>query len=456
MPTQPDILVVLSDQQRPDSCGVFGQRLEVTPVLDALASDGVAFEESFTVQPLCGPSRSVLQTGRMPTSSGCWRNGRSLPQDVDTLATRLGDLGYWTGYIGKWHLASDGGYLPKPGGGATRFATRAIPPERRGGFSDLWVAADALEMTSGPYQGHLFDGNGDKVALHGYRVDAVTDIAIEALQHRTDDRPRLLFVSYLEPHHQNNRFRSIGPKGWASRFSDHDVPGDLVGRFGDWRWNYSEYLACCASIDANLGRLIGTLRTSGELDDTLVVYSSDHGSHFRTRNLEYKRTAHDASIRVPLVLRGPGFRGGERIGSLTSNLDLVPTLVAAAGGGDPGLPGAPLQSVVAGDVDRDAVLIQVSESQIGRALRTKDHTYAVRAPGIDPWAGYKRSAAGTYRDHLLYDLRLDPAQRHNLTRDPDTAALRADLGERLCDEIERVEGARPRLSHGSPRLSLAR
>lgn len=414
-------------------------------MLDDLASEGVVFDESFTVQPLCGPARSVLQTGRMPTSTGCWRNGRSLPAGADTLATRLGALGYWTGYIGKWHLASDSGYLPDPRSKSTRFAASAIPPGRRGGYRDLWMAADSLEATSGPYEGHLFDGDGNRVELHGYRVDAITDLAIAALCCRSDDRPRLLFVSYLEPHHQNNRFRSIGPKGWARRFADHDVPADLVGRFGDWRWNYPEYLACCASIDANLGRLVQTLKDSGELDRTLVVYSSDHGSHFRTRNLEYKRTAHDASIRVPLVLRGPGFRGGMRVGSLTSNLDLVPTLVAAAGGGDPGLHGVPLQRVMAGEVDRDAVLVQLSESQVGRALRTRDHTYSVKAPGVDPWAGYRRSASEEYREHLLYDMGSDAAQRHNLVGDPSTAALRADLAQRLCDEIEHVEGVRPRI-----------
>lgn len=93
MPKQPNVLVVLSDQQRPDSCGVFGQRLDVTPNLDALAADGVAFDNSFTVQPLCGPSRAAMQTGVMPTTIGCWRNGRSLPAETTTLASALGALG---------------------------------------------------------------------------------------------------------------------------------------------------------------------------------------------------------------------------------------------------------------------------------------------------------------------------------------------------------------------------
>ena len=89
----PNVLVVLTDQQRPDSCGVFGQRLPVTPVLDGLAARGVAFEQAFTVQPVCGPARASLQTGWYPTRIGCWRNGLALPSGVTTLADRLRELG---------------------------------------------------------------------------------------------------------------------------------------------------------------------------------------------------------------------------------------------------------------------------------------------------------------------------------------------------------------------------
>ena len=107
--TRPNVIVVLSDQQRPDSCGVFGQHLPVTPRLDALAGAGVAFDEAFTVQPVCGPARAAIQTGLHPTRTGCWRNGIALPPGEPTLADRMGALGYQTGYIGKWHLASNRG-----------------------------------------------------------------------------------------------------------------------------------------------------------------------------------------------------------------------------------------------------------------------------------------------------------------------------------------------------------
>ena len=236
---QPNVLVVLSDQQRPDSCGVYGQRLDVTPRLDRLAADGVVFDEAFTVQPVCGPSRAALQTGRYPTTLGCWRNGIALPPGVPTLADRLHGLGYQTGYVGKWHLASNRGRNPAPDRRAGRFERRPVPVDRRGGYRDVWVAADALELTSGPTSGHLFDEVGQRVELRGFRVDALGDLAIDRLRRLDPSRPFLMVVSFLEPHHQNNRLRTIGPDGWARRFAGFDRPADLPRWRGDWRWNYA-------------------------------------------------------------------------------------------------------------------------------------------------------------------------------------------------------------------------
>jgi arylsulfatase A-like enzyme len=310
--------------------------------------------------------------------------------------------------------------------------------------------ADSLEATSLPYRGHVFDGDGNKVELTGFRVDGLTDLVIDALRGRADEeRPFFMFVSFLEPHHQNNRFRTIGPKGWAKRFGDYDVPADLKGTLGDWRWNYAEYLACCASIDANLGRITDALERMGKLDNTLIVYSSDHGSHFRTRNLEYKRSPHDASIRVPLVVRGPGFRGGRRSDALVSSLDLLPTLVSAAGAAPVPGDGQPLQEFLDGRATRTSALVQISESQVGRALRTERHTYAVTGKGLGRLARYRDPAADVYEEYLLYDNVEDPAQRHNLAGTAETAELRRTLATQLEDEIERLEGTRPRVLVGS-------
>ncbi|NLA37440.1 MAG: sulfatase-like hydrolase/transferase, partial [Actinobacteria bacterium] len=406
---RPNVLVVMSDQQRPDSCGVFGQRLDVTPNLDALASRGVAFDNAFTVQPVCGPSRSAIQTGRYPTATGTWRNGLALPDDTDTVADVMARAGYATGYVGKWHLGSNRG----PRLSADRIVERnergPVPPSRRGGYRDVWLAADAIEHTSGAFGGHVFDEEGRRVALDGYRVDALTDLAIDRIDSLPRGRPYFMCVSFLEPHHQNDRFRVIGPKGWARRFGGFDLPGDLSRWRGDWRWNYAEYLAACASIDANLGRLLDTLTRRGDLDNTVVIYTSDHGSHFRTRNLEYKRSCHDASLRIPLVVAGPGFEGPSRRRELVSVLDLLPTIATAAGTPVSGIDGVALQT----SGDRQDLLVQISESQIGRALRTHRYTLGVRSPERNPLAGHLRSASDRYRVTHLYDNLEDPHQRHN-------------------------------------------
>jgi uncharacterized sulfatase len=136
--SSPNVLVVLSDQQRPDSCGVFGQRLSVTPRLDALAADGVAFDEAFTVQPVCGPARAALQTGWYRTTTGCWRNGIALPPGTETVADRMRRLGYQTGYVGKWHLASNRGHALPADRPIARFEREPVPEEGRGGYRDVW------------------------------------------------------------------------------------------------------------------------------------------------------------------------------------------------------------------------------------------------------------------------------------------------------------------------------
>ena len=106
MNNQPNIIFVLSDQQRWDTLGCYGQELDVTPNLDRMASEGTRFEHAFTCQPVCGPARACLQTGRHATEIGCFRNSIALPVEVQTIARCLSGSGYETGYIGKWHLAS--------------------------------------------------------------------------------------------------------------------------------------------------------------------------------------------------------------------------------------------------------------------------------------------------------------------------------------------------------------
>jgi len=428
--SKPNIVFVFSDQQRWDTVGCYGQPLPITPNLDRMAAEGVRFDRAFTPQPVCGPARSCLQTGRYATENRCHINNTRLPAGQRTIAHALSEAGYEVGYIGKWHLASCG-----PSGGVDDFKTRPIPPDRRGGYDDYWLASDLLEFTSHAYDGHMFDGEDNRREFPPgrYRADVLTDWALEYLQTRDGERPFFLFLSYIEPHHQNDANHYQGPKGSKERFADFVPPADLAAlNTGDWREEYPDYLGCVHALDANLGRIRAELERLGLAADTLVIYTSDHGSHFRTRVGEYKRACHDACIRVPMIACGPGFRGGKVIDELVSLIDLPPTILST-GDAEPlnGMRGRPLQPLAAGQAsDRPKeIFLQISESQCGRAIRTDRWKYSVRAPGeiADPFT----PASSVYVEEYLYDLHADPHELSNLVATPELADLRAELAETL-------------------------
>ncbi len=425
---KPNILFFFSDQQRWDTVGCYGQQLNLTPNLDRMASEGVLFRNAFTCQPVCGPARAALQTGKYPTEMGCFTNHRMLPMDEKTIAHHLSDSGYSVGYIGKWHLASFG-----PIGGEDDFRIRAVPPERRGGYKDFWLASDTLESTSHSYDGYMFNSEMERVDFPEgrYRADAQTDWVINYLNDYDKPDPFFLFVSYIEPHHQNDHKHYEGPHGSKETYKNFTVPGDLAETEGDWREEYPDYLGCINSLDTNLGRILDTLEAKGILEDTLVIYTSDHGSHFRTRNREYKRSCHEGCVRIPMVIRGPGFTGGNEVRDLVSLMDLPPAILNSGGVQPPeSMKGNSLNRLAEGDNANwpQEVFIQISESQVGRAVRTDRWKYSVTAPDKD---ARNDAASDRYVEDFLYDLNEDPHEKNNLVRDPAYAQVRADLAERL-------------------------
>jgi len=435
MSDRPNILIFFTDQQRPDSIGCYGQALPTTPNLDALAADGVRFDRAYTPNPLCGPCRASLQTGLYPTATGCHVNNIRMSVDADTVAKQLSSAGYAVGYLGKWHLASEG-----PKGGPESYRTRAVPEPLRGGYKDYWLAADALEWTSHGYGGFLFDQDNSPVVFDNavHRVDFMTDHLVDQIgKFASGDRPFFLMASYLEPHHQNDTDTYDAPRGLAKEFADAEIPGDLAALGGSTQEHYTDYLGCVAALDQGLGRVMTKLKELEIADNTLVIFISDHGCHFKTRNGEYKRSCHDASIRVPLILRGPGFRGGKVDQHPGSLLDVPATALAAAGiPVPPEWHGRPLQHTEEGDW-RSSHFSQLSESQVGRCLRTKRWTYSVRVPGT-PWRGSGAplpAFSDTYVEDFLYDNDSDPYQLKNLVLDPGFEEVRKELAEELLGHM---------------------
>lgn len=445
---RPNILFYFTDQQRADTCGCYGQPLAVTPRLDQLAARGTQFRWAFSPQPVCGPCRAILQTGLWPTQTGCFRNDVMLPPDVPTLAQHLQAAGYECGYAGKWHLASG---IDPAAGAYVDHRTAPIPPAYRGGYSGFWRAADVLEFTSGAFGGHVYDEAMHKRSFKGYRADRITDFALEFFDERDRAKPFFLMISHIEPHHQNDAGHSIGPEGSQERFKDYVLPGDLKASPGTARAEYPDYLGACRSLDDNLGRVLDRLEGEGLLDSTVVIFASDHGSHFGSRNRDahlhgaddYKRSCHDASLRVPLVIAGGPFSGGGVVEQLVSTLSLPRTILALAGaGGGEAMAGEDLATLL-GDPPAERaneVFAQISESRVGRCLRTPDYTYAVYAPGLE---GSTHAASPVYADDFLYDLRKDPHQLNNLAADPDYTVIKEELRVRLLRHIQQAEGAEP-------------
>ena len=444
MSKKKNVLFLFSDQQRWDTMGCYGQELPVTPNLDALAGEGSKFNNAFTVQPVCGPARACLQTGKYATEIGCYRNGIELPQDEKTLANWMTEAGYETAYVGKWHLATTKG--------VNDFRTDPVPLERRGGYKDYWMASDVLEFTSHGYGGYVYDKDNEKVPFEGYRVDAMTDLALDFLDQRDEDKPFFMFVSYIEPHHQNDRGHYEGPEGSKEKFSDFVVPKDLAAISGDWSEEYPDYLGCCNSIDTNVGRLVQKLDDLGIREDTVIIYTSDHGSHFKTRNLDippqcddYKRACHEGVIHVPLIINGPGFNNGQSHDELVTLLDLPPTILSVAGLEVPSyMAGRTVEEAVDPKVLDwpEEVFIQISESRVGRALRTDRWKYSVRDFDKD---GITASCSDVYSEEFLYDLLKDPHEQNNLVHHDDYSHVRAELATLLKKHMVKAGEASPRI-----------
>jgi arylsulfatase A-like enzyme len=443
---RPNILIVFSDQQRWDTLGVNGSPMGLTPHLDRLAREGTRFVLPITNQPVCAPARACLLSGQYATSHGVWRNGFGLAPDTPTLATCLAREGYQTGYVGKWHLAG------------REHGHGAVPPEARGGFADFWEAANVPELVSRPFETVLYDGAGAEVRPPGYRVDATTDRAIAALRHfagrgagggassRLAGRPFVQMVSFLEPHHQNDVDRYVPPEGYEARYANPFVPPDLRPLPGNWQTQLPGYYGCVASLDENVGRLLQALEETGQLEQTIVVYTADHGCHFRTRNAEYKRSCHDASLRIPLVIWGGPFSRRQVVPEPVGLVDLLPTLLDAAGVAIPetaqGRSLLPLARREASACESwpPEVLVQISESCTGRALRSERWTYCVAAPR---GAGPAEASSAVYVETHLYDDFADPAQHVNLLGRERYRKVAQGLRERLVARMVAAGEAAP-------------
>ena len=430
---RPNVVVFFTDQQRWDTAGVHGNPLDLTPNFDRMAQRGTHLRFTFTPQPVCAPARSCLQTGLYATTTGCFRNGIPLPAEAKTLAHYFQEAGYATGYIGKWHLADE----------------EPVPEPMRGGY-EYWLASNLLEFTSDAYHTVVYDTENRPVKLPGYRVDALADAAIRYIDGHQDN-PFYLFLSFLEPHQQNHRDDFPAPDGYEERYRGRWIPPDLAALGGSTHQHLAGYYGMVKRLDEALGRLLDALTSLNLSDNTILLFTSDHGCHFKTRNTEYKRSCHESSIRVPAALAGPGFDAGGQLQELVSLVDLPPTLLHAAGLPiPPSMQGRSILPLVRGDRAGwpEEVFVQISESQVGRAVRTRRWKYSVVAPDK---SGDRDPSADRYVEEYLYDLQADPYELANLAGLESHQQVAAAMRERLIRRMVAAGESEPQIEPAPPR-----
>ncbi len=452
---QPNVVIFFTDQQRWDCSSLHGNPLDLMPNFDRVAQRGTHLFNHVSCAPVCGPARCCLQTGTHITTNGGVANGCGVPDNLPQLAGCFNDAGYRTGYVGKWHLAGKHHNRKQGSGGGAVFA------EGRAGWQD-WLAVEALEFSVHEYQTILYDNDNQAVRLPGYRVDAVADRGIDFIN-RNRDRPFCLMMSFIEPHHQNDKDDYPPPDGYRERYEARWTPPDLAALpsqnaveaatiGGSAQRHLGGYYGMVKRLDEAFGRVLDALKSLDLDEDTIVLFTSDHGSHFKTRNAEYKRSCHESSVRVPTALTGGPFTRGGRVEHVTSLVDLPATLLDACGIDVPDpMEGRSVLPLLGGGHAADwpsARLIHVCDGNAGRAVRTRRWKYCVMSEQKSREIGTDFANA-TYREAFLYDLKHDPYELHNLidrgAHTPVREALRAKMLE-LMDEIgeprptiERVE-----------------
>jgi arylsulfatase A-like enzyme len=406
---RPNIVLFCSDQMRSDFVGAYNENsMTRTPNIDGMVRRGSSFRYAVTNQPLCSPSRACMITGLYATQTGEWKIAVGMRDDLPSLASVLRENGYSTNFIGKWHLMK--------ADHKTHAGYGWVPPEHRYGFMDLWEGANEFEHTTHPYYGTIWDTDGKEITYQDeYRIDFITGRAVRFLKQR-HDKPFFLYVSQLEPHQQNDLGRMVAPKGYAERYKNPLVPADLRNLPGDWQEQLPDYYGCVEKIDESVGTILKTLEEEKLLDNTIVAFISDHGCHFKIRNTEYKRSPHDASIRIPFIFQGPGFDHAAVRDEIVNMIDLTPTLLAAAGVAVPdSMKGHNVMPLLTSREAQDAwdntAYVQISESMVGRSIRTRQWCYCVADRSK---RGTETPSSTQYEEYQMYNLADDPFQQVNL------------------------------------------
>ncbi|NLF15970.1 MAG: sulfatase-like hydrolase/transferase [Lentisphaerae bacterium] len=459
--TQPNILVCFTDQQRADTIAALGNPVIRTPALDRLCASGVAFTNAFSPSPVCISARCSMIHGQYPWHTGCYENTRMPTDGRETYMAALTTAGYRTHGIGKCHFSPDPLAL-------RGFETREVQEEIvRDPASD-----DYLRFLHERGFRHVADPHGIRGEMYYvpqpsqapaelHPTHWVGDRAVAFLRDQAgQQRPWCLFASFIHPHPP-----FAVPNPWHKLYRAPlmplpNVPPDsealltYINRLQS-RYKYRDqgtdrnllrclkayYYASISFVDAQIGRILATLEATGQLDRTVILFTSDHGELLGDYNAFGKRSMHDACARIPMLLSWPGrLAGGQVCNAPVSLVDVAPTLCAAAGTriGSHALDGLDLASIAEGTARREAVFAQhavIPPVAGARDLHDHPESRAALSTYMAVSRDWKYVYSATDHREFLFDRRSDPAETRNraglgLCREP-LQALRAALVEEL-------------------------
>ena len=448
--SRPNVLLVMTDQHRADAMGAYGNKVIHTPNLDSLAKGGVLFTECWVQHPVCMPSRASIFTGRYPSAHRVRTNGVSLPRSEKTLAQVFLEGGHRTGGAGKFHFVP---HLnrelpimethPDPFYGFQEFH---LGEDGRLGEQALWIKRQHPEYAGKP-------DNEIPVELHNtYWTASHTINFIRESVRR--NQPFFAFCSFVDPHHSYNP-----PPPYRDMYKEQEMPaalartGELEDKppfFKEWSNNYrrlearlayhrTQYYGEVTFIDDSIGRLLNVLKELRILENTLVVFTSDHGDMLGDHGMFYKGPFHyRACTNTPLIIHWPGHvLPGKRIAGIVQEIDLLPTILdLAAIPCPPGVQGKSQKAVLstnATGTGYSSALIEHGTSgatapKLGREEGLPD-VYTIRS---SKW----RLSYYPGQDYgEIYDLGNDPDEFINRWRDPAIEPVKRRLKDELLDRV---------------------
>jgi arylsulfatase A-like enzyme len=420
--TKPNLLFIFPDQFRVQSMGFMNEDPVITPNIDRLATQGMVFTNAVSNRPLCSPYRAMLMTGKYPFSNGVQTNvntssrkfGNFLKDDEICFGDVLKANGYYAGYIGKWHLDAPGGPDVERWQDAV-WGTYTPPGPKRHGF-DFWHAYGCHNRHDDPYYWETNASIEDTLFPREWSPIHEAKVASEFIE-SNKGKPWALFVSMNPPHGPYNevpeRYRDIYKNTPIdSLLNRPNVPDGKPGDIG--RRNVTDYFACVSGVDEQIGKILNKLEETGQAENTIVVFTADHGEMMGSHGLLQKVVYYEESLRVPFIARWPGKIKPEENSLHLSVPDIMPTVLGLMGVKE-GIPtdieGDDYSKTFRGiqeETPEFTLYINSSfPSALGgmRGLRNDRYTFVIQ-----------RNNSGEIINTILFDNKNDPFQLNNIAR----------------------------------------